>query len=131
MKISELNLEPPAIDFLKSEGYEKLYEPQQFSVEAGILDGNSILVSAPTASGKTLIAMLAILAHLPKNKSKIVYLSPLRALAAEKFAEFKKLESINLGRKIKVAISTGDFDSVEDKLENSDILILTNEKWIH
>jgi len=128
MKISTLNLETPTIEFLKSEGYEKLYEPQQFSVEAGILDGNSVLVSAPTASGKTLIAMLAMLAHLPKNKSKIVYLSPLRALAAEKFAEFKKLEKINLGRKIKVAISTGDFDSVEDKLENSDILILTNEK---
>ena len=74
MKISTLNLETPTIEFLKSEGFEKLYEPQQFSVEAGILDGNSVLVSAPTASGKTLIAMLAMLAHLPKNKSKIVYL---------------------------------------------------------
>ena len=128
MKISKLDLEPTAIDFLTSEGFEKLYEPQEYSVDAGILDGKSVLVSAPTASGKTLIAMLGILAHLPKNKSKIVYLSPLRALAAEKFTEFKKLEKINLGRKIKVGISTGDFDSVEDKLENSDILVLTNEK---
>ena len=128
MKISKLDLEPTAIDFLTSEGFEKLYEPQAYSVDAGILDGKSVLVSAPTASGKTLIAMLGMLAHLPKNKSKIVYLSPLRALAAEKFTEFKKLEKINLGRKIKVGISTGDFDSVEDKLENSDILILTNEK---
>ena len=128
MKISKLDLEPAAIDFLTSEGFEKLYEPQAYSVDAGILDGKSVLVSAPTASGKTLIAMLGMLAHLPKNKSKIVYLSPLRALAAEKFTEFKKLEKINLGRKIKVGISTGDFDSVEDKLENSDILVLTNEK---
>ncbi len=128
MKISKLDLEPAAIDFLTSEGFEKLYEPQAYSVDAGILDGTSVLVSAPTASGKTLIAMLGMLAHLPKHKSKIVYLSPLRALAAEKFTEFKKLEKINLGRKIKVGISTGDFDSVEDKLENSDILVLTNEK---
>ncbi|MDP6898124.1 MAG: DEAD/DEAH box helicase [Candidatus Nitrosopelagicus sp.] len=128
MKISKLDLEPSAIDFLTSEGFEKLYEPQAYSVDAGILDGTSVLVSAPTASGKTLIAMLGMLAHLPKHKSKIVYLSPLRALAAEKFTEFKKLEKINLGRKIKVGISTGDFDSVEDKLENSDILVLTNEK---
>jgi len=128
MKISKLDLEPAAIDFLKFEEYEKLTEPQKFSVDAGILDGTSVLVSAPTASGKTLIAMLGMLAHLPKHKSKIVYLSPLRALAAEKFTEFKKLEKINLGRKIKVGISTGDFDSVEDKLENSDILVLTNEK---
>ncbi len=128
MKISKLDLESAAIDFLTSEGFEKLYEPQAYSVDAGILDGTSVLVSAPTASGKTLIAMLGMLAHLPKHKSKIVYLSPLRALAAEKFTEFKKLEKINLGRKIKVGISTGDFDSVEDKLENSDILVLTNEK---
>ncbi len=128
MKISKLDLQPAAIDFLTSEGFEKLYEPQAYSVDAGILDGTSVLVSAPTASGKTLIAMLGMLAHLPKHKSKIVYLSPLRALAAEKFTEFKKLEKINLGRKIKVGISTGDFDSVEDKLENSDILVLTNEK---
>ena len=128
MKISKLDLEPNAINFLTSEGFEKLYEPQAYSVDAGILDGTSVLVSAPTASGKTLIAMLGMLAHLPKHKSKIVYLSPLRALAAEKFTEFKKLEKIDLGRKIKVGISTGDFDSVEDKLENSDILVLTNEK---
>ena len=128
MKISKLDLEPNAINFLTSEGFQKLYEPQAYSVDAGILDGTSVLVSAPTASGKTLIAMLGMLAHLPKHKSKIVYLSPLRALAAEKFTEFKKLEKIDLGRKIKVGISTGDFDSVEDKLENSDILVLTNEK---
>jgi helicase len=128
MKISKLDLNSNAIDFLHSQGFEKLYEPQSNSVDAGILDGKSVLVSAPTASGKTLIAMLSMLSHLPKNKSKIVYLSPLRALAAEKFNDFKKLEKINLGRKIKVAISTGDFDSVEEKLENSDILVLTNEK---
>ena len=128
MKIEKLALPDSAIDFLKSQGYEKLYPPQADCVKSGLLDGKSILVSAPTASGKTLIAMLAMLSYLSKNKGKVIYLSPLRALAAEKFTEFKKLEKINLGRKIKVGISTGDFDSVEDKLENSDILVLTNEK---
>ncbi len=46
MKISKLDLEPTAIDFLTSQGYEKLYEPQASSVDAGILDGKSVLVSA-------------------------------------------------------------------------------------
>ena len=32
MKVSELNLESSAIDFLKSEGYEELFEPQERSV---------------------------------------------------------------------------------------------------
>ena len=128
MKIEKLDLPESAIKFLKSEGFEKLYPPQADSVKSGLLDGTSILVSAPTASGKTLIAMLAILSYLSKNNGKIIYLSPLRALAAEKFTEFKKLEKIALGKKIKVGISTGDFENIEKNLEKSNILILTNEK---
>ena len=76
----KLSLPDSAIDFLKSEGFEKLYPPQEDSVKSGLLDGKSILVSAPTASGKTLIAMLAMLSYLSKNKGKVIYLSPLRAL---------------------------------------------------
>ena len=128
MKIDKLDLPDSAIEFLKSQGFEKLYPPQIDSVKSGLLDGKSILVSAPTASGKTLIAMLAMFSFLSKNNGKVVYLSPLRALAAEKFREFKKLEKIALGKKIKVGISTGDFDGIEKNLDNSDILILTNEK---
>ena len=128
MNIEKLKLPESAIEFLKSQGFEKLYPPQADSVKSGLLDGKSILVSAPTASGKTLIAMLAILSYLSKNKGKIIYLSPLRALAAEKFTEFKKLEKIALGNKIKVAISTGDFENIEKNLEKSNVLILTNEK---
>jgi len=126
MRINELQLDPNTINFLKSEGYTELYPPQKDAVKAGVLDGKSILVSVPTASGKTLIAMLAALSHLSKNKSKVIYLTPLRALASEKFEEFKKLEKIN-GSKIKVAISTGDSNSTDNKLEDADVIILTNE----
>jgi len=128
MKIEKLDLPESAIEFLKSQGFEKLYPPQADSVKSGLLDGKNILVSAPTASGKTLIAMLAMLSYVSKNNGKIVYLSPLRALAAEKFTEFKKLEKVSLGNKVKVSISTGDFESIEKNLEKSNILILTNEK---
>ena len=128
MKIEKLDLPEPAIEFLKSQGFEKLYPPQADSVKSGLLGEQSILVSAPTASGKTLIAMLAMLSYLSKNKGKVIYLSPLRALAAEKLSEFKKLEKIPLGNKIKVGISTGDFESLEKNLEKNNVLILTNEK---
>lgn len=128
MKISEIKLSKSSIDFLKKEGYSELYPPQQDSIDSGLLDGKNILVSAPTASGKTLIAIIGMLNYLSKNKGKIVYLSPLRALAAEKFSEFKKLESVDFGRKIKTQISTGDYESVDKGLEKSDVLILTNEK---
>ena len=67
MKISELDLLEPAIKFLENEGYSELYPPQKDSVKAGLLEGKSILVSAPTASGKTLIATLAMLSYLSKK----------------------------------------------------------------
>ena len=38
MKVSELKLESTAIDFLKSEGYEELFEPQERSVKSGLFD---------------------------------------------------------------------------------------------
>ncbi len=128
MKIEKLDIPDSAIEFLQSQGFEKLYPPQADSVKSGLLDGTSILVSASTASGKTLIAMLAMISYLSKNNGKVVYLSPLRALAAEKFSEFKKLEKVAIGNKIKVAISTGDFETIEKNLEKSNVLILTNEK---
>ncbi len=128
MNIEKLKIPESAIEFLKSQGFKKLYPPQADSVKSGLLDGKSILVSAPTASGKTLIAMLAMIGYLSKNQGKVIYLSPLRALAAEKFTEFKKLEKVALGNKVKVAISTGDFENIEKNLEKSNILILTNEK---
>ena len=128
MNIERLDLPDTAIDFLKSQGFKKLYPPQADSVKSGLLDGQSVLISAPTASGKTLIAILAMLSYVSKNKGKVIYLSPLRALAAEKFSEFRKLEKISLGNKVKVAMSTGDFENIEKNLEKSNVLILTNEK---
>lgn len=128
MKIEKLDLLKPAIDFLLSEGFSKLYPPQADCIDAGLLDGKSILVSAPTASGKTLTAILAMINYLSKNNGKVIYLSPLRALASEKFTEFKKLEKVDLGKKIKVGISTGDFENIEKNIEKNNVLVLTNEK---
>ena len=128
MKIEELDLEPKVIDFLKSEGYEELFEPQEQSVKVGLFDEKkNFLITIPTASGKTLIAMLAILSHLSKHKTKVVYLTPLRALTSEKFEEIKKREKLNLGRKIKIALSTGDSKEKKEKLEDADVIFLTNE----
>ncbi|MFB5612035.1 MAG: DEAD/DEAH box helicase [Nitrosarchaeum sp.] len=128
MKIEQLDLPKPAIDFLLSEGFSKLYPPQADCIDAGLLNGKSILVSAPTASGKTLTAIIAMINYLSKNNGKVVYLSPLRALAAEKFAEFKKLENLHLGKKVRIGISTGDFENLEKNLEKNNVLVLTNEK---
>lgn len=128
MKIDQLDIPPSTIEFLQKSGYVSLYPPQEKTVKAGLLEGKSILVSAPTASGKTLIAILAIIKHLSEKRGKIIYLSPLKALASEKFNEFKKLGSDGLGKNLKIQISTGDFDMSDKNLGQNDILVLTNEK---
>jgi len=46
MNISELNLPKKSIDFLLEQGYTELYPPQEDAVKAGIIDGESVLVSA-------------------------------------------------------------------------------------
>lgn len=114
---------------LDSLGYESLYPPQEKALAAGILDGKSTLVTTPTASGKTLVAMMAIAKALQRGK-KAVYLTPLRALASEKAADIKALEGIDLGigRQPKVMVSTSDYDSSGKELAFADVIVLTNEK---
>lgn len=128
MRVDELPLTESARQFLIDQGIQDLFPPQEQAVKEGLLEGKNVLVSAPTASGKTLIAMLAMMQFLSEKRGKAVYLSPLRALASEKFSEFKKLEGVDLGRKIAVAVSTGDFDFVDKDSEKADVIVLTNEK---
>ncbi len=108
-------------------GYSSLYPPQEMALKHGILEGKSVLMTTPTASGKTLIAMMAIYQALKKNR-KAVYLTPLRALASEKYHDMKVLENLDFGRKIEVMAATGDYDSPGKELAAADVIILTNEK---
>ena len=90
--------------------------PQEAAVKAGLLEGRSLVISSPTASGKTLVAMLAAYKKIREGR-KVVYLSPLRALASEKYAEFKKLERFGM----RCAIATGDFDASGEVLGKFDL----------
>ena len=60
----------------------ELSDFQKYSIEA-ILRGNNALVTAPTGCGKTLPANFAI-NHFTKNKKKVIYTSPIKALSNEK-----------------------------------------------
>lgn len=111
-------------------GIVELYPPQEEAVRAGVLEGKNFVLASPTASGKTLIAELCGLKHVLEKNGKVVYLSPLRALANEKFDEFKKYTSIRKsdGKRVSVGISTGDFDSGDPWLGRYDVIVTTNEK---
>lgn len=125
MKFDEVGLGAELESYLKAKGFSTLYPPQEAAVRAGLLEGKNLVISSPTASGKTLIAIMAAYFKIKKNQSKVVYLAPLRALASEKYSEFSELDRFG----IRCGISTGDFDSSGESLRGYDLLVLTNEKF--
>ena len=130
MKIEELPIPESVKNVIINSGITELYPPQEEAVRAGALDGKNFVLASPTASGKTLIAELCALKHVLEKNGKVLYLTPLRALANEKYEEFKKYTVIQKsdGRRVRVGISTGDFDSSDPWLEKFDIIVTTNEK---
>ncbi|MEM2906458.1 MAG: DEAD/DEAH box helicase, partial [Candidatus Odinarchaeota archaeon] len=112
------------IDLLKKEGYSELYPTQEQAFKTGALAEGNLVLACPTASGKTLVAEICIIDTLMRKGGKAVYLLPLRALASEKYEDFKKYN--NLG--FKVALTSGDLDTADPYLARYDIIIMTNEK---
>lgn len=110
---------------LEKSGITTLYPPQIDAVEKGALDGKNLVLAIPTASGKTLVAEFCMLKSVLGQEGKCLYIVPLRALASEKYEEFREKYG-PLG--VKIGISTGDFDVVDPKLARYDILIATSEK---
>ena len=129
MKVKELcqkyGLPEEIAETLEKFGITTFYPPQVDAVKRGALEGKSLVLAIPTAAGKTLVAELCALKHVLKEGGKCLYIVPLRALAREKYDEFKqKYEPLG----VKVGISTGDFDVSDPKLARYDILIATSEK---
>jgi helicase len=109
-------------------GYSSLYPPQELALSKGLLEGKNLLVTTPTASGKTLIAMMAAIKTIEKGL-KVIYLTPLRALATEKYHDFHALEDLDItGTKIRVKVTSSDYNSSGKEVEDADVVILTNEK---
>ncbi|RME53159.1 DEAD/DEAH box helicase [Candidatus Woesearchaeota archaeon] len=110
-------------ELLRRRGFQELMPTQWKSIEAGLFDDENLLVCTPTASGKTLVAELAILNAVLHDKGKAVYVAPLRALASEKFKSFKKHYP-----SLKTAMTTGDVDSDDAYLARYDVIVTTSEK---
>ncbi len=130
MRIDELPIPDSVKAVLVRAGYDSLYPPQEDAIRAGALQGKNIVLASPTASGKTLVAEMVILKSILEKGGKVLYLTPLRALASEKYEDFQKYTSVEKspGRKVRVAVTSGDYDSSDIYLANYDIIISTNEK---
>ncbi|XP_055949414.1 activating signal cointegrator 1 complex subunit 3-like [Argiope bruennichi] len=113
-----------ALNLIQSKVFETAYKTN-----------HNMLVCAPTGAGKTNVAMLTILREirnnivngvLEKNKFKIVYVAPMKALAAEMVRNFgTRLKSLS----IQVKELTGDMQLTKNEIMQTQMLVTTPEKW--
>ncbi|KAF5933941.1 hypothetical protein HYC85_030112 [Camellia sinensis] len=116
-------------------GYKSLNRIQSRIFQTTYYSNENILVCAPTGAGKTNIAMIAVLheigqhfkdGYLHKDEFKIVYVAPMKALAAEVTSTFShRLSPLN----ITVKELTGDMQLSKSELEVTQMIVTTPEKW--
>ena len=109
------------LEYLK---IKELYPPQKEAIKF-VERGDSVLMSVPTAAGKTLVAYAALIRAV-KAKKKGIYLVPLRALAWEKVNELKDICK-NILDGAKIGVSVGDYDKARG-LSKYDIIVSTSER---
>ncbi|KAM0936672.1 putative DNA helicase [Dioscorea sansibarensis] len=117
------------------QGYKSLNRIQSCIFHTTYHSNANILVCAPTGAGKTNIAMISVLHEikqhfrdgiLHKNEFKIVYVAPMKALAAEVTSTFShRLSPLNLT----VRELTGDMQLSKNELEETQMIVTTPEKW--
>jgi helicase len=120
--LEETSLDPDLRRVLEADGIRTLYPPQAAAL-GPVMAGESVVLACPTASGKSLVAYLALLRAARAGRTGL-YLVPLRALAQEKAEELGRFEELGL----KVGVSMGDFDLPAEKLDTLDVLVATSEK---
>ena len=95
-----------------------------------VLDGNSLLVIAPTSSGKTFIGEIAGVKAIQEGL-KVVFLLPYKALVNEKFEEFQALYGSKLN--LRVVRCSGDYSDEASTIAKGhyDLGILTYEMFLN
>ena len=94
----------------------ELHDFQKWSIEA-LIEGKHVLVTAPTGTGKSVVAEFAI-RHFVGLGKKVIYCSPIKALSNQKFYDFtRKFPDMTVG------IITGDISCNT----SADVLIMTTE----
>ena len=118
---------------LKKIGINKLYRHQVDAIEH-IRQGKNVLIATPTASGKSLIYNLPVLeALLEDDRSKALYIFPLKALEQDQLKNLSTLTKKIKGGKISAIIYDGDTTSYRRKQIRTKIpeILFTNPDMLH
>jgi replicative superfamily II helicase len=116
----------PTKDFKYIDYPFQFFNPLQ-SVTANFIEHDvNVVVSAPTSSGKTIVAEQFI-APIVANGKKAIYVSPLKALTQEKYDDWTNGHTFS---KYKIEILTGDYILTPARVKEvsaANIILLTSE----
>ena len=114
-------------NILLQSGNTKLLPVQYLAIKEGLLKGEDLLVVSATGSGKTLVGELAGVSQTIKGK-KFIFLTPLVALANQKYRDFKKKYS-QLGLNVAIKVgrnrvkAKGELKLPDLNVSNADIIV--------
>ncbi|NIM15863.1 MAG: DEAD/DEAH box helicase [Candidatus Aminicenantes bacterium] len=125
------NLSPEVKKVYQNKEIDKLYSHQAHAIQE-ILEGKNVVVSTPTASGKTLIYNTVTLDALTKNpSSRSLYLFPTKALSQDQLAELFDLNKL-MGDKLGLFTYDGDTpQSTRKAIRKKAQIVLTNPYMLH
>ena len=129
-----LPLQPLPLKVLNNPKFEALYSFTHFNpIQTQIFHclyhtDSNVLLGAPTGSGKTIAAEMAMFRVFNTNpKGKIVYIAPLKALVRERIEDWKIRLEQKLG--LKVVELTGDVTPDANAIKRATVIVTTPEKW--
>ncbi|MFA4836327.1 MAG: DEAD/DEAH box helicase [Dehalococcoidia bacterium] len=124
-------LHPALQEALDTRRLFPLYSHQAAAVD-GALSGKNVIVSTPSASGKTLCYNLPVLSSILEQKeSRALYLFPTKALAQDQLRTLDDLTSA-AGMKIKMVTFDGDTPPNERaQIRRSAQIVLSNPDMVH
>jgi pre-mRNA-splicing helicase BRR2 len=121
-------LEEPKFEALYSSKFQVFNPIQTQTFSALFKSDENVLIAAPTGSGKTLCAEIAMIGIFNKKAGakRVVYVAPTQAIVTERLEDWTEKFQV-LGKK--VAELTGETISDLKILEKADIVLSTPERW--
>ena len=125
------NLAPEVIEVFKNKGIHKLFSHQSQAIRH-VLDRKHVVVSTPTASGKTLIYNTVTLDAVTRDPSaRSLYLFPTKALSQDQLAELFDLNKL-MGDKLGLFTYDGDTpQSTRKAIRKKAQIVLSNPYMLH
>jgi DEAD/DEAH box helicase domain-containing protein len=123
------------VSALAQRGFRELYTHQAIAIDH-VLAGRHVVITTPTASGKTLCYNIPVLnAVLADDSTRAMYLFPTKALAQDQLAELDRLSTLVAGAAgIDLGVFTYDGDTPQDArkaIRARAHIVLTNPDMLH